>query len=92
MITTIGRVLATGLIVALGFCVFANLAPISVWQMLLACVGWALAYFGDELAPLVGATSSPSTTQYVEPVIRGIGWVLLLAAFGLFVIRMQRLW
>ena len=78
MITTIGRVLATGVVVALGFGIFANLAPIGIWQMFMACVGWALAYFSDELAPLVGVPSSPSTSQYIEPVIRGIGWLFLL--------------
>jgi len=92
MITTIGRVLATGVVVALGFGIVANLAPIGIWQMFMACVGWALAYFGDELAPLVGVTSSPSTSQYIEPVIRGIGWLFLLLAFGLFLVRMQRIW
>ena len=89
---TIGRVLATGIVVALGLGIFANIASIGIWQMFLACVGWALAYFGDELAPLVGVTSTPSTSQYIEPVIRSIGWLFLLAASGLFIARILRIW
>ena len=50
--------------------------------MFLACVGWALAYFGDELAPLVGVTSTSSSSRYVDPVIRTIGWSFLLVVFG----------
>jgi hypothetical protein len=92
MITTIGRVLATGIVVALGLGIFANIAPIGIWQMSLACVGWALAYFGDELAPLVGVTSTPSTSHLIEPVIRSIGWLFLLAASGLFIARVFRIW
>ena len=92
MITTIGRVLATGIVVALGVGIFANFAPIGLGQMFLACVGWALAYFGDELAPLVGVTATPSTSHYIEPVIRSIGWIFLLAASGLFVARVVRIW
>lgn len=84
--------LATGLVVTLGYGNLADLAPISVWQMLMACVGWALAYFGAELAPLIGVPSSPSTAHHVEPVIRGIGWLFLLVALGLFVVRMERIW
>lgn len=92
MVTTIARVLATGIVVAMGMGIVAGLAPVGVGQILQACVGWALAYFGDDLAPLVGVSTTPSTSNYVEPVIRGIGWLLLLAAFGLFVVRTSRLW
>jgi hypothetical protein len=92
MVATIGRVLATGIVVALGFGIVAGVAPIGIGQMLMACLGWALAYFGDDLAPLIGVTTTPSTSQYVEPVIRGIGWLFLLAAFGLFVARTSRIW
>lgn len=76
----------------MGIGILVGLAPIGIGQMLLACAGWALAYFGDDLAPLVGVKTSPSTSHYVEPIIRGIGWLLLLAALGLFVARTSRLW
>jgi hypothetical protein len=92
MVATISRVLATGIFAAMGIGILVGLAPIGIGQMLLACAGWALAYFGDDLAPLVGVKTSPSTSHYVEPIIRGIGWLLLLAALGLFVARTSRLW
>ena len=92
MVTTIGRLLATAIVVLLGVCIVANVAFVGIWQMLLACVGWALAYFGDELAPIVGITSTPSTSHYVEPVIRTVGWLFLLAASGLVFARVFRLW
>ena len=41
MVTTIGRILATGIIVALGFGVFAKSAPFAILQMFMVCVGWA---------------------------------------------------
>ena len=92
MFTSISRILATGIVVFLGICIVANYAFVGIWQMLLACAGWALAYFGDELAPLVGVTSSPSGSRYVEPVIRCIGWLFLLAAIGLVVVRIPGIW
>jgi hypothetical protein len=92
MVATIARVLATAIVVAMGIGIVAGLAPVGVGQILLACAGWALAYFGDDLAPLVGVATTPSTSHYVEPIIRGIGWLLLLAALGLFVVRAARLW
>ena len=92
MITTIGRVLATVIAVAIGVGVFAGVAPIGGGQVLLVVFGWALAYFGDEVAPLIGVSSTPSTAQYVEPIIRGIGWLLLLAVSALYVARMTRFW
>jgi hypothetical protein len=91
MITTMSRILATVVVVALGLCVVVNTAPVGIWQMLLVCVGWALAYFGDELAPLVGITSTPATSPYVEPVVRGIGWLLLLAASGVYIGHILRI-
>ena len=92
MVTTFGRILATGLIVALGFGVYARTAPFAILQMFMDCVGWALAYFGDELAPVLRITSTPSTARYVEPVIRSIGWLFLLVAAGPFVASNLRLW
>ena len=92
MITTIGRFVATGLVVALALAIVAKIAPIGIGQMFLACVGWALAFFGDELAPLVGVTSTSSSSRYVDPVIRSIGWLFLLSASGLFLARILRIW
>jgi hypothetical protein len=92
MLTTIGRFVATGLVVALTVGIFAKIAPIGIGQMFLACVGWSLAYFGDELAPLVGVTSTSSSSRYVDPVIRTIGWLFLLSASGLFLARILRIW
>ena len=85
------RVLATVIALAVGFGILAGAAPIGVGQLLLVGFGWALAYFGDEMAPLIGITSSPSTSQYVEPIIRAIGWLLLLAACALYVARIFRM-
>jgi hypothetical protein len=92
MVTTIGRVLATTVVAALGVCIFAKLAPIGAGQMLLICFAWALAYFGDEVAPLIGVTTSSSTSQYIDPVIRGIGWALLLVVLSLHALRVARWW
>ena len=92
MLLSGSRVLATVLFAVMGVGILAGLAPIGLGQMFLACAGWSLAYFGDDLAPLVGVKTSSSTSHYVEPIIRGIGWLLLLAALGLFVVRTSRLW
>jgi hypothetical protein len=92
MLTTIGRALATIIAVALLVSSFTPMSPSPVLQVLLVCAGWALAYFGDDLAPLVGLQSSPSASHYVEPVVRGIGWLLLLAAFGFLFARGLRFW
>lgn len=91
MLTTIGRFAATGLVVALTLGIFTNIAPIGIGQMFLACVGWSLAYFGDELASLVGVTSTSSSSRYVDPVIRTIGWLFLLSASALFLARVLRM-
>ena len=91
MATIIGRILATVIVVALALCTFAKLAPIGLLQVLVVCFGWALAYFGDELAPLLGVTTTSSTYQYVEPVVRGIGWFLLLVVLALYIARVIRL-
>jgi len=92
MLTTISRFLATGVVVALVLAIFAKIAPIGMLQMFLACLGWALAYFGDELAPLLGVTSTSSASRYVDPVIRAIGWLFLFSASGLFLARALRIW
>jgi len=92
MILMIARVAATGIAAAMGIGILAGLAPVGAGQILLACAGWALACFGDELAPLVGVTTTSSTPRYVEPIVRGSGWLLLLTALGLFVVRTSRLW
>ena len=92
MLTAIGRFAATGLVVALTLGIFAKIAPIGIWQMFLVCVGWALAYFGDELAPLIGVTSTSSSSRCVDPVIRTIGWLFLLSVSGLFLARILRIW
>ena len=92
MITTIGHVLATSIAAALLIGVFVGAAPIGVGQLLMVLLGWTLAYFGDEVAPLIGVTSTSSSAQYVEPVIRAIGWLLLLVALGLDIARMARIW
>lgn len=92
MITTFSRALASVIALALVVGVFANIAPIPWWQALLACVGWGLAYFGDELAPVIRLESTPSTSRYIEPVVRGIGWLFLLLAAGLYCARVARIW
>jgi hypothetical protein len=90
MFTTISRILATGIVVFLGYYIVIDFAFFGIWQMFMVCVGWAFAYFGDEIAPLLGVTPSPSTARYVEPVVRSIGWVFLLVALGSFVTRNWR--
>ena len=92
MIELAGRVLASVIAIATLVGVFATLAPIPMWQACLVCVGWGLAYFGDELAPLINLESTPSTSRYIDPVVRTIGWLFLLAAFGLYGARVLRLW
>jgi len=87
MVTTISRILATGIVVFLGIWIVTDFALFGIGQLFMVCVGWALAYFGDDIAPLLGVTTSPSATRFVEPVVRGIGWLLLLVALGLFVAR-----
>lgn len=87
MATTISRILATGVVVFLGLWIVTDFALFGIWQLFMTCVGWALAFFGDEVAPLLGITPSPSTARYVDPVVRSLGLLLLLAALGLFVTR-----
>lgn len=53
MIELAGRVLASVIAMATLVGFVANLAPIPIWQGCLVCVGWGLAYFGDELAPII---------------------------------------
>jgi hypothetical protein len=91
MVTTFGRILATGIVVFLGIYIVADFALFGIWQLFMICVGWVLAYFGNEIAPLLGVTPSPSTAKYVEPVLRSIGWLLLLVALGLFGTRNWRI-
>ena len=92
MLSVAGRVLASALAVLMALGILFKVAPISTWQALLACVGWGLAYFGDDLAPVIGLQTSPSTSRYIEPVVRGIGWLFLVSAFGLYCARVFRLW
>ena len=89
MITTISRFLATAITLALALGGLAVLGPITitVGMVLLACAGWALAYFGDDLAPIFGLESRPATSPYIDRLVRGVGWLFLLAAFGLFLAR-----
>ncbi len=45
--------------------------------------GWFLAFYGDEVGPLLNVKSDSSTTELVAPFIRSIGWVFLAASGGL---------
>ena len=89
---TIVRGLATVLVLAILSGVISKIAPIPLWQGLLMCAGWALVYFGDELAPILGLESTPATAQYIDPIVRGIGWLFLLVAFGLYCARALHIW
>jgi hypothetical protein len=91
MATTISRILATGVVVFLGLWIVTDFVLFGIWQLLMICFGWALAYFGDDVAPLLGITPSPSTARYVDPVVRSLGLLLLLVALGLFVSRNWRI-
>ena len=91
MITSIGRFLVAAIVLALALGV-VTLAPTIIAQALLACAGLALAYFGGELAPMVGLGSIAGTSSYVDPLVRGIGWILLLATVGLFLARVTGVW
>jgi hypothetical protein len=88
----INRLLATGVLFAMLVPVVAKLAPIDPAQVVLALFGWGLAYFGDEVAPLIGIDASSSSVRFIDPVIRTIGWLLLLSGSGLLWARVIRLW
>ena len=92
MIAMVSRAVASAMALALAVGVFAQIAPIPWWQALMACVGWGLAYFGDDLAPAIGLNSTPSTSRYIDPFVRGIGWLFLLVAFGFYVARVLHEW
>jgi hypothetical protein len=89
MATIIGRVLATAMLIGLAF--LSRRAPISIGQLLLALFGWALAFFGDELSPAIGVHSTPDTAPYVGTVVRGVGWLFLIATFTLVSVRAAHL-
>jgi hypothetical protein len=72
--------------------VVAKLAPINVGQALLGILGWFLAFFGDEVAPLIGIDASSPSVRFVDPIIKTIGWLFLASATGLLVARVIRLW
>jgi len=88
----INRLLATGVLIAMLVPVATKLAPIDPAQVVLALFGWGLAYFGDEVAPLIGIDASSSSVRFLDPVIRTIGWLLLLSGSGLLWARVIRLW
>jgi hypothetical protein len=92
MAVAISRILATGVAAFIGIWIVTDFALFGIWQLFMVCVGWALAYFGDEFAPLLGVAPSTATTAYVEPIVRAIGWLLLLVALGLFVTRTWNVW
>ena len=88
----VNRLLATGVLIAMLVPVIATLAPIDPAQVVLALFGWGLAYYGDEVAPLIGIDASSSSVRFIDPVIRTIGWLLLLSGSGLLWARVIRLW
>lgn len=89
MAAVVGRILATIVLIALAF--VSRYAPIGLLLLVVAFVGWALAFFGDELSPFIGVHSTPGTAQYVGSVVRGIGWFFLLATFAFAVARAANL-
>jgi len=65
----VNRLLATGVLIAMLVPVIATLAPIDPAQVVLALFGWGLAYYGDEVAPLIGIDASSSSVRFIDPVI-----------------------
>lgn len=96
MDSMIGRGLATVIAVALTLCIMIGLAPTSyrgtVWQVVLIWFAWALAYFGDEVAPLVGVTTNSSTPDAVDSIIRALGWFLMGVTVAVYVAQAAHLW
>jgi hypothetical protein len=85
----VGQILATIVLIALAF--VSRHAPIGLLLLVVAFLEWALAFFGDELSPFIGVHSTPEAAPYVSPVVRGIGWLFLLATSALAIARAAHL-
>jgi len=89
MAAVVGRILATIVLIALAF--VSRHAPIGLLLLVVAFLGWALAFFGEELSPFIGVHSTPGTAPYVGSAVRGIGWLFLLATFAFAIARAAHL-
>jgi hypothetical protein len=61
--------------------------PIAAGELLVAIFGWSLAYFGSEMAALIRVRSTSASDQYIDPIIRALGWIFVLVVLALFVTR-----
>jgi len=53
--------------------------------IVVAILGWFLAFYGEEVAPLLNIQVTSSSADLVAPVIRAIGWLLLFGTVAIVV-------
>jgi len=79
------RLIVTLLLISILFGVLELRVPMGGGVILMALFGWWLAFFGAEMAPLLGIRRDSGSDQYIEPFIQVIGWVFIFVVLGLFV-------
>lgn len=54
-------------------------------RIIVALLGWLLAYYGEEVTPLLSVEANSSDADLVAPVVRTIGWLFLGASRAIVV-------
>jgi hypothetical protein len=86
------RIIVTLVLVSIVVGIFSSHAPmqiaivkVSKGVLLPALFGWALVFFGAEIAPLLNIHNPFESNDFIDPIIRMIGWVFVLGALGLLI-------
>ena len=84
MWTQANRILATLTLVLVVAMIFATgRGPKEL--ITVAILGWFLAFYGEEVAPLLNIQVTSSSADLVAPIIRAIGWLFLFGCCAIAV-------